>query len=469
MSDAAGIVETIREAGSRAVVFRFTDLRGQPRHLARHAAGVDAALLEHGLLIDGSAIPGWRDVADSDVLLRPDLASAFQDPFAAQPTLVVLCDVADPASGVGYERDPRSVARRAHARLVESGHADEALCGAELAFYVLDDVQSAVGTPEVRLLADSPEATHNAARAYAAGNPGHRPPPRDGYLAAPPRDHQADLRQEVAEVLDGLGVGGLAHCHGRSPGQGLLTFEAQPLVAACDRVQLARWVIHNVAATYGKTATFLPKPLPDAEGSGLHVQLALRREGRPLFGGNGYADLSELCLHAIGGIIHHARALNAFTNPTTNSYRRLAPGLEAPSLLAYAAHNRSAALRVPYATEHAGKRIEVRFPDAAANPYLAFAALLMAALDGIERRLDPGEAIDRNLYDLPPEETGALPTACRSLREALEALEQDHDFLTRGEVMPGELIEAYIALRMEEVEALERTPHPLEYQLYYSV
>jgi glutamine synthetase len=439
MSDVDTVLETIRAEGARAVLFRFTDLLGGQRQLAVQASRVDRALLEEGVLIDGSAIPGWRDVSEADMLLRPDLASAFADPFTAQPALVLVCNLAEPATGVGYERCPRAVALRAVAHLAESGLADQARLAVEIGCFVQDETAGAGEAPG-----------------------------RAGYLAVPPDDPLHDLRQEVATVLDGLGVPGLSHHHGGAPGQAVLAFGQGGLVASADRVQLLRHAVHNVAASYGRRASFLPRPFPCGEGAGLTAHLSLWKEGRPIFAGGLYADLSEACLHFIGGVLAHVRTLNAFTNPTTNSYRRLAAGVEAPSLLAYAAHNRSAAISIPYAAKNGGKRIEIRFPDPSANPYLAFAAILMAGLDGMRRRLDPGDPLDRNLYDLPPDEAD-VPAMCRSLREALAALEADHDFLTAGEVISPELIHAYLALRRGEVETIERAPHPQERELYRGV
>ncbi|HEX8374507.1 MAG TPA: type I glutamate--ammonia ligase [Geminicoccaceae bacterium] len=469
MSDADGILERIAADGVRVVDFRFTDLAGRWRHVARDAAGVDAEFLREGLLVDGSAVPGWREVTEADLLLRPDLGSAWLDPFSAQPTLVVHCDGADPASGLGYERDPRSAAQRAEAHLARSGIADEARVGVDICFFLFDDVRVDAGrwTAGYGL-------TPTPTRPPAGGGGGHsgrvtavaRPGADAAYLALPPADPFADLRAEMASILAGLGVEGLTHGHGRAPQQNEFALGATGLTRAADRVQAFRYVAHMVAASYGKAASFLPKPLGDEPGSGLRVHQSLWRAGRPAFAGQGYADLSPACLQFVAGVIRHARALNAFTNPTTNSYRRLRFGQDEPVLLAYAAHNRSAALRIPYARHPEGKRVELGFPDPCANPYLAFAAVLMAGLDGIERRLEPGEPADRNLYDLPPEEAAGMGSVCRSLDEALDALETDHDFLTRGEVMPEELIRAYVRVKRGEIEAVERVPHPAEFALY---
>ena len=469
-ADAEAVLARIAEADARTVDFRFTDLCGQWRHLGYAAGGVMAELLTEGVMFDGAALPGWRGVNESDMLLKPDLSSGLLDPFSAQPSLILYCDVVEPGIGFGYERDPRSTARRAEEHLARSNVADLALFAPEPEFFVFDDVRFRVSPHEAFFRVDGEEAAHNAATAYENGNTGHRPTPGRGYLAAGPRDAFADLRAEMATVLQGLGFGRVHHHHEAEAGQCEVGFDPAPLVASADRVQAFKYAVHNVAASYGKTATFMPMPLAEGCGLALHVHQSLRRaDGGSVFAGTGYADLSEACLHYIGGVLHHARALNAFANPTTNSYRRLAPGLATPRLLAYAARNRSAAVRIPHAASAEGKRVEVRFPDPAANPYLALAALLMAGLDGIERRLDPGEAMDRNLYDLPPEEVEDVPTVCRTLDEALRALDADREFLTKGEVFGDDLIDAYVACKREEVEALARAPHPLEFELYYSV
>ncbi|HET6522226.1 MAG TPA: glutamine synthetase, partial [Geminicoccaceae bacterium] len=353
--------------------------------------------------------------------------------------------------------------------LARAGIADLALFAPEPEFFVFDDVRFGASAHEVFFRVDTSEARHNGATRYENGNPGHRPAPGGGYFAASPRDALADLRAEMATVLAGMGFERVHQHHEAAAGQCEVGFDPAPLLKSADRMQALKYAVHNVAASYGKTATFMPMPTAEGSGLGLHVHQSLRQGGKHLFAGTGYADLSEVCLHYVGGILHHARALNAFTNPTTNSYRRLVPGAGTPTLLAYSARNRSAAVRIPHAAQAEGKRVEVRFADPAANPYLALAALLMAGIDGIERRLDPGEAMDRNLYDLPPEELGELPHMCRSLGEALEALDSDREFLVKGEVFTDDLIDAYLALKTDEAAAVARTPHPVEFELYYSV
>lgn len=450
MSEAEAILERIAAAGVKVVDFRFTDLSGRWRHVARDAASTDAEALTSGLLIDGSELPGWRDVTEADLLLRPDLGATWLDPFSAQPTLVVVCDGADPASGRGYERDPRSAAERAAAYLAGSKAADEVRVAVEMGFFLFDAMRL-----EQTAWSAAYALTPTAGQGVPAGG--------GSYLAGPPADPFADIRAEIASILGTIGVEGVSHGHGRAVGQSELALAPASLIRAADQVQALRYVTRMVAASYGKVASFLARPVADAPGSAMRVSQSLWRAGKPTFFGQGYADLSPACLQFLAGVMAHARALNAFTNPTTNSYRRLRYGRQEPTLLAYAARNRSTAFRIPYAARPEGKRVELAFPDPAANPYLAFAAILMAGLDGIERRLEPGEAADRNLYDLPPEEAAAFGTVCRSLDEALDALEADHEFLTKDEVMPEELLEAYARVKRQEMEEIERRPHPAEF------
>jgi glutamine synthetase len=469
MTTATEILELIGRETVKTVDFRFADLRGQWRRLGYAAETVDAALLDHGVMFDGSAIPGWRDVAHSDMLLKPDLGSAVLDPFSAQPSLILIADVAEPGSGLGYDRCPRSIARRAEALLGQSGVAERAAIASQAEFFIFDDVRFGVAGHDVFYSVDSEEAAHNSGTRYEVGNRGHRPVGHGAALAAPPVDHGADLRAEMAAMLSQMGLKKLHHHHDIAPGQNQISAGFAALTAAADQQQIFKYVVHSVAAAYGKTATFMPKPVAHEPGSGMQIQFALWQGERPVFAGNGYADLSEHCLHFIGGILDHARALNAILNPCTNSYRRLAPGGGAPRRLAFAALNRSAAIRLPFADRPEEKRVEVRFADPSTNPYLGFAALLLAGLDGIRRRLDPGEPIDRNLYDLPPEDMDELPSACRTLDAALDALDGDRAFLLESDVFTDGVIDAYIALKRAEVEVVERVPHPVEYQLYYSI
>lgn len=457
MGEAAAIIERIAAEGIRTVDFRFTDLAGRWRHLGREAGGVDADLLAQGVYIDGSSIPGWRDVTEADLLLRPDLATAFADPFAAQPTLALICDAAEPGTGLGYERDPRSAAVRAETFLRGCRYGDEVRVAADLAFFLFDEVKVELGPLK---------GAYSLGSGEHGSRDGHRPGPDAAYLALPPSDQMADIRAEIASVMASLGMGGLKHAHGRGTAQNQICCGTGGLVASADHIQTLKYAIHQVAASYGKVATFMAKPVADEPGSGMSVHQAIWRDGKPTFAGQGYADLSQMCLHFIAGLMAHARALNAFTNATTNSYKRLRPGQDEPTLIAYAAYNRSAAVRIPYAAHPEDKRVEVRFPDPCANPYLAFTAILMAGLDGIEHKLEPGDAMDRNLYDLRPEEAEDLAQVSRSLGEALDALEADHEFLTRGDVMPTDLIEAYVEVKRRECDLVDRTPNPVEFRLY---
>lgn len=469
MAEAEALAARIADEDVRLVDLRFTDLVGRWRQTSLDAARVDPALLRRGVMIDGSLVPGWRDIAESDLLLRPDLGSAFVDPFAAQPTLVLFADATEPGTGVGYERDPRSGAVLAEQRLRDLTEADAAVCSIDLGFFVFDDVRVEQGPLRAGFVLESSESRTAGSRAYAGGNPGHRPAFGGAHLAMAPTDHFGDIRGEIVTMLQGLGFAELRHEHGPTPCQNRLAFGTGGLVETADRLQTLRYVVHQVARSYAKSATFMPKPLVDEPGASLNVSLSLWREGRPLFAGHGYADLSPTAIHFIAGILAHGRALNAFTNPTTNSYKRLQTGTDEPSLLAFAAHNRSAAVRIPYADEPVKKRVEVRFPDPTANPYLALTALLLAGIDGIERRLEPGDAMDRNLYDLRPDELEGMPTLCRDLGTALDALGQDHAFLTRDEIVPRALVEAYVDVKRREIDFIARRPTATEFELYYGL
>ncbi|WGF89904.1 type I glutamate--ammonia ligase [Marinivivus vitaminiproducens] len=467
MTDLSGIVERIEAEGVRFVDLRFTDLSGVWQHVGMNASMCTAERLQDGFMIDGSGIDGWRPADESDLVLRPDPATAALDPFSAQPTLILVCDVGDPAGDVAYDRCPRGVARRALGHLAETGAADRALIGTEVEFFVFDDVRFASRPHESFVHLDGEALPHNSGTVYQQGNGGHRSF-RPRHLPLPPADPMADLRAEMATILEQLGFRGLHHNQGRSAGQNEIGSRELDLVQAADALQMQKYVVHNVAASYGKSATFMPMPLAAPFGvSSLHVHQSLRLGERFVFAGHDYANLSETCLHYIGGILHHAHALSAFTNPTTNSYRRLCGGAEVPRWLTYSAQNRSAAVRIPHAARNEDKRAEIRFADPTANPYLAFAAMLMAGLDGIRRHLDPGEAMDRNLYDLPPESLTDLETLAPSLEAALTALAADRDFLTEGDVFSAELIEAYIGLKRQDIARIAATPHPLEFEMYY--
>jgi len=469
MADLDQLFERIDDEGIKSVDLRFTDLAGRWRHTTLDGPSLERHQLDHGLLIDGSAVPGWRDVSEADLLLKPDLASVFTDPFAAQPTLCLIADGAEPGTGMGYERDPRSTAGRAEAFLADSGIADSCTLSVELGFFLFDDVKIENSPWRAGYALESSEGRTAGNAAFFGGNSGHRPAPSAAQACLPPADHHSDIRAEITTTLRNLGLPELRHEHGPAASQHRLVIGKSGLVELADRLQLTKYVTHQVAASYGKSASFMAKPIPDEPGAPLFLAFSFWGEGKPLFAGQGYADLSQLSLQFTAGILFHARALNAFTNPTTNSYRRLQPSQDEPTILTFAAHNRSAAVRIPYADRPDRKRVELRFPDPGANPYLAVTAVLMAGLDGIERKLEPGDAMDRNLYDLRPEELEGIPSTARSLDAALEALEADHDFLLRGDVMPSELIEAYCEVKRAELDHLARLPTPGEFELYYGL
>ena len=470
MSDAISkVLEMIKENDVAFVDLRFTDPRGKWQHTAQHVSTIDEDSFEDGIMFDGSSIAGWKDISQSDMTLMPDPETATMDPFSAQPQLVLVCDVYEPSTGQPYNRDPRSIAKAAQNYMASAGIGDTAVFGPEAEVFVFDDVGFKADMHVAYYFLSSSEAPNAAGAEFEGGNMGHRPRVKGGYFPVPPVDSGSDLRSEMLTVMGEMGVTIEKHHHEVAPAQHELGMKFDTLVKTADHLQIYKYCIHNVAAAYGKTATFMPKPVAGDNGSGMHVHQSIWKDGQPLFAGSGYADLSETALYYIGGIIKHARAINAFTNASTNSYKRLIPGFEAPVLLAYSARNRSASCRIPYAASPKGKRVEVRFPDPTANPYLAFAAMLMAGLDGIQNKIHPGDPMDKNLYDLPAEELQDIPTVCGSLRQAVTALEEDHDFLTRGEVFSKDAIEGYIDLKWEEVYAFEHTPHPVEFEMYYSV
>jgi len=469
MADARTVMNKISQKDVKYVDLRFTDPRGKWQHVSFDVSMVDEAFFAEGMMFDGSSIAGWKAINESDMTLMPDPDSAVIDPFFAQTTLAIFCDVLEPLTGQPYNRDPRSTAKKAEAHLKSSGIGDTAYFGPEAEFFVFDDVRFNVDMNKTGFEIDSIEGPYNTGTVYEMGNLGHRPRIKGGYFPVPPVDSTQDLRSEMLSSMAEMGIKVEKHHHEVAPAQHELGMKFSTLVAMADQMQIYKYCIHQVAAAYGKTATFMPKPLYGDNGSGMHTHQSVWKAGKPLFAGSGYADLSDLALHYIGGIIKHAKALNAFTNPTTNSYKRLIPGFEAPVLLAYSARNRSASCRIPYGSGPKAKRVEVRFPDPAANPYLAFAAMLMAGLDGIENRIDPGQPMDKDLYHLSPEELQDVPTVCGSLREALGNLDQDRAFLKKGGVFDDDQIDSYMALRWEEVYAFEHTPHPIEYQMYYSV
>jgi glutamine synthetase len=469
MSDTGKVMALIKEHEVKYVDFRFTDPRGKWQHLAHHVRTINENFLNDGVMFDGSSIAGWKAINESDMMLAPDCSTAVLDPFAAQTSLIVFCDVHEPLSGQPYARDPRSTAKKAEQHLISTGIGDTAYFGPEAEFFIFDDVRYSVGMNGAMYAIDSTEGPWVSGKEFPDGNTGHRPPVKGGYFPVPPVDGQGDLRAEMLSVMADMGLKVEKHHHEVAPAQAELGFEFSTLVSTADQMQIYKYVVHNVAQQYGKTATFMPKPVMGDNGSGMHTHQSLWKNENTLFAGNLYADLSETALYYIGGIIRHAKAINAFTNPTTNSYKRLIPGFEAPVLLAYSSRNRSASCRIPYVASPKAKRVEVRYPDPAANPYLAFAAMLMAGLDGIQNKIHPGDPIDKNLYDLPPEELKDIPVVCGSLREALGELTHDHAFLLKGDVFTRDQIEAYIELKWEEVYNFEHTPHPIEYQMYYSV
>jgi len=467
MSD--DVLKMMKDNNVKFVDFRFTDTRGKEQHVSVPASIIDADLFTEGKMFDGSSISGWKGINESDMILMPDADTAVMDPFTDEPTLILTCDVVEPATGEGYERDPRSVAKRAEAYLQSTGIADTAYFGPEPEFFILDDVRWGADMSGAFYKVDSEEAEWNSERVFEEGNIGHRPGLKGGYFPVPPVDSLHDVRSAMCLALEEMGVPVEVHHHEvATAGQCEIGTMFSTLVKRADWNQKLKYCVHNVAHAYGKTATFMPKPLVGDNGSGMHVHQSLSKDGKNLFSGDQYGGLSETALYYIGGIIKHARALNAFTNASTNSYKRLVPGFEAPVMLAYSARNRSASIRIPYVANPKGRRIEVRFPDPTANPYLAFSAMMMAGLDGIQNKIHPGDAMDKDLYDLPAEEAAAIPTVCHALDQALDCLNEDRAFLTQGGVFTDDMIDAYIRLKMDEVTRLRMTTHPVEFDMYYS-
>lgn len=459
----------LKENSIEFVDFRFTDPRGKWQHTTYHVGQVDEDLMNTGIMFDGSSIAGWKKINESDMILKPDADSAFVDPFSASPTAIVFCDIYEPEDGEAYDRDPRSTAKRAEAYLKESGVGDTAYFGPELEFFVFDDVRYDVGMMGSFYSLDAEESPVNSGRTLDFGNMGHRPDIKGGYFPVPPVDSMAELRAECMRRLADVGLEPVLHHHEVAPAQNELGFNFSTLLKTADNVQKYKYIVQMVAHEFGKTATFMPKPIAGDNGSGMHVHQSIWKDGKPLFAGDVYAGLSETSLHYIGGIIKHARALNAFTNASTNSYKRLIPGFEAPTMLAYSSRNRSASIRIPHVESEKAKRIETRFPDSAGNPYFTFAALLMAGLDGIKNKIDPGEALEKDLYALSEEEAKDIPTICSSLRQALDALDKDREFLKAGGVFNDDVIDGYIKLKLEEVSRLDSRPAPVEFAMYYSV
>ncbi|GGD88752.1 glutamine synthetase [Aureimonas endophytica] len=469
MTTANDILKQIKDNDVKFVDLRFTDPRGKLQHVTMDVAIVDEDMFSEGSMFDGSSIAGWKAINESDMVLMPDPETAHMDPFFAQSTMVVFCDILDPVSGESYNRDPRGTAKKAEAYLKQSGTGDVAYFGPEAEFFIFDDVRYKADPYNTGFKLDSTELPSNDDTEYETGNLGHRPRVKGGYFPVPPIDSCQDIRSEMLSVMAEMGVKVEKHHHEVAAAQHELGIKFDTLVRNADNMQIYKYVTHQVANAYGKTATFMPKPIFGDNGSGMHVHQSIWKGGKPTFAGNEYAGLSESALFYIGGIIKHAKALNAFTNPSTNSFKRLVPGYEAPVLLAYSARNRSASCRIPFGQSPKSKRVEVRFPDPMANPYLAFSAMLMAGLDGIRNKLHPGSAMDKDLYDLPPEELKEIPTVCRSLREAMEHLDADRDFLKAGGVFDDDQIDAFIDLKMSEILRFEMTPHPVEFDMYYSL
>ncbi len=466
----ADVMQMIQEHDVKFVDFRFTDSRGKEQHVSVPVNAFDESKFTDGHAFDGSSIAGWKGIQASDMLLMPDPDTANIDPFMDEATLILTCDVVEPDTGKGYDRCPRSIAKRAEAYLKSTGLGDAAYFGPEPEFFIFDSVTWHDDMSGSHVKIRSEEAAWSSGEQTEVGNLGHRPKVKGGYFPVPPIDSLQDIRSAMCLALEEMGVPVEVHHHEvATAGQCEIGTRFSTLVKRADWTQVLKYVVHNVAHSYGKTATFMPKPIVGDNGSGMHTHQSVWKDGKNLFAGNGYAGLSEFALYYIGGIIKHAKALNAITNPGTNSYKRLVPGFEAPVMLAYSAKNRSASIRIPHVASDKARRIEVRFPDPIANPYLAFAAMLMAGLDGVQNKIHPGDPADKNLYDLPPEEEKAIPKVCHSLDMALEHLDRDREFLTRGGVFSNDFIDAYIELKMEEVTRLRMTTHPIEFDMYYSV
>jgi len=466
---ASKALELIKKTEAKFVDFRFCDARGKEQHMTMPAHVVDDEFMEEGKMFDGSSIDGWKGINDSDMVMMPDDESAVLDPFFEEPTVNIRCDVLEPNTMMGYERDPRTVAKRAEAYLASTGIADTALFGPEAEFFIFDSVRWNNDMQSAGFEIDSEEGAWNTGRAYAEGNMGHRPGVKGGYVPVPPVDSQHDIRSAMCLAMEEMGLTTEVHHHEvGTAGQGEIGMLFNTLVKKADETLTYKYCVHQVAHAFGKTATFMPKPLVGDNGSGMHVHQSLVKDGKNIFSGDEYGGLSDTALYYIGGIIKHAKAINAFANASTNSYKRLVKGFEAPVLLAYSARNRSASIRIPWVSSPKARRIEVRFPDPTANPYFAFAVMMMAGLDGIQNKIHPGEAMDKDLYDLPPEEEKAIPTVAQSLEEALQALSDDREFLKKGDVFTDDLIDGYIELKSEEVLRLKMSTHPAEFDLYYS-
>ncbi|WP_038175454.1 MULTISPECIES: glutamate--ammonia ligase [Vibrio] len=464
------VLSLIQENEVKFVDLRFTDTKGKEQHISIPSHQVDADFFEEGKMFDGSSVAGWKGINESDMVMMPDASSAVLDPFTEDATLNVRCDILEPATMQGYDRDPRSIAKRSEEYLRSTGIADTVLVGPEPEFFLFDDVKFSNDMSGSFFKIDDVEAAWNTGSDIEGGNKGHRPGVKGGYFPVAPVDSSQDIRSAMCLVMEEMGLVVEAHHHEvATAGQNEIATRFNTLTAKADETQIYKYVVHNVAHAFGKTATFMPKPLVGDNGSGMHVHQSLAKDGVNLFAGDKYGGLSELALYYIGGVIKHARAINAFANPSTNSYKRLVPGFEAPVMLAYSARNRSASIRIPVVPSPKARRIELRFGDPAANPYLCYSAMLMAGLDGIKNKIHPGEAMDKDLYDLPAEEAAEIPTVAESLQQALAALNEDREFLTAGGVFSDDFIDSYIALKSDDVQRVNMATHPLEFELYYSV
>ncbi|MDB1122513.1 glutamate--ammonia ligase [Vibrio algarum] len=464
------VLSLIQENEVKFVDLRFTDTKGKEQHISIPSHQIDADFFEDGKMFDGSSVAGWKGINESDMVMMPDASSAVLDPFTEDATLNIRCDILEPATMQGYDRDPRSIAKRAEDFMRATGVADTVLIGPEPEFFLFDDVKFSSDMSGAFYKIDDVEASWNTGADFEDGNKGHRPGVKGGYFPVAPVDSSQDIRSAMCLVMEEMGLVVEAHHHEvATAGQNEIATRFNTLTAKADEIQIYKYVVHNVAHAYGKTATFMPKPLVGDNGSGMHVHQSLAKDGVNLFAGDKYGGLSEMAIYYIGGIIKHARAINAFANASTNSYKRLVPGFEAPVMLAYSARNRSASIRIPVVPSPKARRIELRFGDPTANPYLAFAAMLMAGLDGIKNKIHPGEAMDKDLYDLPAEEAAEIPTVAESLQQALQCLDEDREFLTAGGVFSDDFIDSYIALKSEDVEKVNMATHPLEFELYYSV
>ena len=465
------VLKIVKEKEVKFIDYRFTNTSGKEQHVTVTASedGIKTDFSE-GKMFDGSSIAAWKEINESDMILMPDATTAIMDPFYDEPTLAISCDVIEPADGKPYEKDPRSIGKKAEQYLKDSGIADTAYFGPENEFFVFDDVKFEDKLGSCFFSVDSTEACFNSGKSYDEGNMGHRPLVKGGYFPVPPVDALQDCRSAMVTTLIEMGVQCEVHHHEvATAGQCEIGTLFNTLVKKADEVQKYKYVVMNVAHAYGKTATFMPKPLVGDNGTGMHVHQSLSKDGKNIFAGDKYGNLSQEALWYIGGLIKHARALNAFTNASTNSYKRLIPGFEAPVILTYSARNRSASIRIPYVMSDKARRIEVRFPDSTANPYLAFSAMMMAGLDGIKNKIDPGPSMDKDLFDISTEEEKMLPTVAPGLDIALDALNQDRGFLTEGDVFTDKMIDAYIGLKYEDVQRLRQSTHPCEFEMYYSL